>query len=202
MDRLLALKGFLSNASLSIEAKKLAILIKISSMPGVDFPSDEVEVEGVDNALEYIRENPGKFIYLDNPKGSEKRFGQEEYKVMPFDYGEFTEIINPSDDMGWDVIIVPSAHSLAANNFDDSEDPYGLIPSGHRLTPVGYVPVNSDQKEWTRRTKTKEMPTGKLAPKGNDKIILAPDGNFNEDDISSIESFFGPMWNFDSIIWF
>ena len=40
---------------------------------------------------------------------------------LPFDYGEYPDIINPADNMGWDVIIVPSA----------TKDDIPLVPVGH-----------------------------------------------------------------------
>ena len=43
---------------------------------------------------DYINKNKGLFIYLDNPAGTKKRFGQKNLLKMPFHYGEFTEINN------------------------------------------------------------------------------------------------------------
>lgn len=73
--------------------------------------------------VEFISENPNQEINLDSPKGSRKAFGRgEENKVeLPFDYGEYPGIINPADNMGWDIIIVPSASDEAPN----------LVPVGH-----------------------------------------------------------------------
>jgi len=121
MNKLATLKKVLETLNLFCEARRVEVLIKICSMPGIDFPTDEIEVEGITSALKYLDENPGKFIFLDNPKGSRKRFGQKNYKKMPFHYGEFTEIINPSDDMGWDVVIVPSARVESAETEEASE---------------------------------------------------------------------------------
>jgi len=121
---------------------------------------------------------------------------------MPFHYGEFVEISNPADEMGWDVIIVPSSSDVAKteqSEEDDEETAY--VPAGHNLIPVGYVPVNESQKEWTRRTKSKKRPQGKPAPVGNDKIILAPNGIIEDEDKKDIEEFFRPMWNFKDVVW-
>lgn len=197
--RLKLLSKKLKKLGLSNDASKVKRIIKISSMPGVDYPTEEIDIEGIDNALEYLDENPGKFIFLDNPKGSKKRFGQKTYKKMPFHYGEFTEINNPADDMGWDVIIVPSAKT--AIKPDDKEEDVEHIPQGHNLIAVGYVPVNDDEEEWREKTKSPSRPEGKPAPKGNDKIILAPDGVVGQKDKDDIESFFNPMWNFKDVIW-
>jgi len=228
IEKLNLLKKYLKNIGLVHHASNIDYIIKICSMPGVDSPVEEVDVEGVDNALEHIRENPGLFIWLDNPKGSKKRFGQKNYKKMPFHYGEFTEINNPADDMGWDIIIVPSSEvggeaeeyepemplrgseGLAgAFQFQMLKDDLKLkeksptmhVSAGHNLVPVGYVPVNDSQEEWTENTATEERPEGKKAPVGNDKIILAADGVVTDEDKKSIEDFFGPMWNFKDVVW-
>jgi len=228
MQKLVTLKRSLEKLGFSCEACKVEFIIKLCSMPGIDFPTDEIEIEGIARALKYLDENPGKFIFLDNPKGSRKRFGQKNYKRMPFHYGEFTEVINPSDDMGWDVVVVPSARIKrdesmeglddsystsegAADSFqyqrlkedlaEQEKHPMDYISQGHNFVSVGYVPVNDDQAEWTKRTKSPSRPEGKPAPVGNDKIILAPDGVVTDDDKRVIEEFFGPMWNFKDVIW-
>ena len=103
IKKLNSLKKYLKNIGLVHHASKVDYIIKICSMPGVDSPVEETDVEGIEDALRHIEENPGLFIWLDNPKGSKKRFGQKNYKKMPFHYGEFTEINNPADDMGWDI---------------------------------------------------------------------------------------------------
>ena len=187
---------FLKGSGLGLERRTLRRLIKICGFPGVDYPVEDIEIDGVQHAVEYLHENPGKFIFLDNPRGSRKRFGQKNRRIMPFHYGEFTEITNPADDMGWDVVVVPSA-------FTEEEDAKREhIPSGHNLVPVGYVPVNDSQEEWSEKTRSASRPEGKPAPVGNDKIILAPDGVYTEADQRSIEDFFGSMWNFKKTIWF
>lgn len=195
-DRLVKLSLKLRELGFPEHSSKVCLMAKLASMPGISQPTEEVDVDGIDNALKYIAENSGKFIYLDNPKGSEKRFGKKTYKVMPFHYGEFTEINNPSDDMGWDIIIVPSDSREVS-----LEGEAHHIPPGHNLTAVGYVPVNDDDAEWKAQTKTDENPEGKPAPKGNDKIILAPDGKYTESDRAGIEGFFGNMWNFNKVVW-
>lgn len=198
----------LKKLGLSHESSKIGHMLKLCSMPGIDHPTEEIDKDGIDEVLEYLDENPGKFIFLDNPEGSKKRFGQKNYRKMPFHYGEFTEINNPSDDMGWDVVIVPSSSEVAKHGIVRvSEEPGGEdedmahVPAGHNLVPVGYVPVNDSQEEWTKRTKSKKKPQGKPAPVGNDKIILAPNGEYTDDDRKSIEEFFGSMWTFKDIIW-
>ena len=95
------------------EYDEIVKLIKLSSILGVDYPAEEVDKEGISEVLKYLDENPGKFIFLDNPEGTEKRFGKKNYRKMPFHYGEFIEINNPADDMGWDIVIVPSSSDAA-----------------------------------------------------------------------------------------
>lgn len=195
ISQLYLLKVALMSRGLSGESEQINSLIKSCSMPGVDSPHEEVDIEGIDNAIDYINKNKGLFIYLDNPAGTKKRFGQKNLLKMPFHYGEFTEINNPSDDMGWDVVIVPSAEREA------SSSPVPHVPANHELTPVGYVPVNDSQEEWTRRTKTDLLPEGKPAPIGNDKIILAPNGDFTDEDRNIINDFFDKLWNFKEVVW-
>ena len=181
------------------ESFKIGHMLKLCSMPGIDHPTEEIDKDGIDEVLEYLDENPGKFIFLDNPKGSKKRFGQKLRKKMPFHYGEFTEVNNPADDMGWDVIIVPSAKTTT--DPEDEEEDVKHIPQGHSLIGVGYVPVNDSDEEWREKTKSPSRPEGKPAPKGNDKIVLAPDGVVTDADKKKIEKFFKPMWNFKDVIW-
>ena len=202
MKKLKLLSKQLKELKFSEYSSKIERIIKICSMPGIDYPTEETEVEGIDEVLEYLDKNPGKFIFLDNPVGTEKRFGQRNYREMPFHYGEFVEINNPADDMGWDLVIVPSSSAIAKTE-EGEGGAVTHVPTGHSLMPVGYVPVNDSQKEWTRRTKSKNRPQGKPAPVGNDKIILAPrEGWDNKDeDKRVIEEFFGSMWNFKDVIW-
>lgn len=231
ISKLLSLRKYFIKIGLKYEYELVNRLIKICSIPGVDAPADEITVDP-DDIYEHLRdtggEGPGRpngDILIDSPRKTKKRFGQKNYKEMPFHYGEFTEIINPSDDMGWDVIIVPSENIDGEDNIDefDVEIPMGNsggeaggfqlqmlkkdleheggspmlhIPAGHKLIPVGKVPVEDDQSKWD------ELAGGKRAPVGNDKFILAPDGKYNESDVKIIEDFFDTLWNFKSVQWF
>lgn len=76
--------------------------------------------------------------------------------VLPFDYGEFPDYINPADDMGWDIIIAP----------DSRWNQPGLKVAGI----VRY-------KDGSRK-------------EGNDKIILAFNGNTTPEDKETITNFF------------
>lgn len=224
------LKKYLKRFGYEKEYDKIKYIIKICSMPGIDYPTEETEIEGIDNILEHLKEDSGRFIYLDNPKGTKKRFGGKVKRKMPFHYGEFTELNNPADDMGWDIIVVPSyplePQELEAEEGDppatsegtadrfqfeklkkdlakQEAHPTAYISAGHNLVPVGYVPVNDDQEEWTEKTKSSSRPNGKPAPIGNDKIILAPDDGWDDmdEDKRKIEEFFESLWTFKDVVW-
>ena len=77
MKKLSVLMDFLKGSGLGLERRTLRRLIKICGFPGVDYPVEDIEIDGVQHAVEYLHENPGKFIFLDNPRGSRKRFGQK-----------------------------------------------------------------------------------------------------------------------------
>jgi len=126
----------------------------------------EVKVSSRSEVIDLINNNPDRNINIDCPKGKCKKFGGEP-RPLPFDYGEWTDIINPADDMGWDLIIVPSAGK-----------------EREKLVPVGYVSYAEG--------------SGK---EGNDKIIIAPDGKYNDKDLNTIESFFSPLENFNDVKW-
>ena len=116
----------------------------------------------------YIGNVPNQEINLDNPKGSYKGFGRKKKIPLPFDYGEYPFLINPADDLGWDIIIVPSS----------SKNDKKLIPVGH----VQY--------------------TGRPDKEGNDKIIIAPKGQYTSDDKDIIDDFFDPLDRFKPVKWY
>ena len=136
-------------------------------------------LEGMDQGLiptreelvQYITEYPEQQIHLDNPRGSSKAFGRgKKNKVeLPFDYGEYSDIINPADNMGWDIIIVPSA---------TKEDQF--------LIPIGHVEYSKNRRD-------------KL---GNDKIIIAPDGHYSDEDKQIIDDFFNNLEGFEPVRWY
>jgi hypothetical protein len=126
--------------------------------------------------FEFLKENEDLKINIDSPKGSKKGFGDKK-KVLPFDYGEIVGVINPSDDMGWDIIFPPSKE-----------------PKGKTLLPVGIVRVNDNKDLW--KEKADMSP-----PIGNDKIIVSNDGKISEEDKNIISDFFNPMWQFKKVKW-
>ena len=138
-------------------------------------------IHSLEDIISYIKENPNQKIYLDSPKGTTKKFGGLEKKVLPFDYGEWPDLINPADDMVWDLVLVP-----------------GSKASDDNLVPIGYVHYNGDPKIW-RDEADKEPPKG---IQNNDKIILAQDGKFDADGKSLINNFFNDLWQIKEVVWF
>ena len=120
-----------------------------------------------DEMVSIIRADPDQKLFIDFPKGSMKKFGGDPVELQ-FDYGEWSEFINPADGMGWDFVIVPSA----------APGP-NLVPVGH----VTYLPEYKDKF-------------------GNDKIIIAPHGNYNNEDREIIDAFYSAMKRFDIPKWY
>lgn len=126
--------------------------------------------------FKFLEKNEDFKINIDSPKGSKKGFGDKK-KILPFDYGEIVGIINPADNMGWDIIFPPSQK-----------------PSGKKLTAVGIVKINEDKDIW--KEKANMSP-----PIGNDKIIVSIDGKIKEEDKETINDFFNTMWQFKKVKW-
>lgn len=126
--------------------------------------------------FKFLEKNEDLKINIDSPKGSKKGFGDKK-RVLPFDYGEIVGIINPADNMGWDIIFPPSQK-----------------PSGKKLTAVGIVKINEDKDLWKEKA-------NKEPPIGNDKVIVSIDGKIKEEDKNTINEFFDPMWQFKKIKW-
>jgi hypothetical protein len=120
-------------------------------------------------------------IFLDNPIGSKKSFSGGEKRELPFDYGEIKDFINPADDMGWDIIIVPSQSGNDANQTFE----------GYQF--VGIVKYNQSKEDWKEE--------GQSSPGENHKLIIAIDGEYEESDVETLEDFFD-TWQFEEIEWF
>ena len=115
--------------------------------------------------VQHITEHPEQVIHLDSPRGSSKAFGRGKKNkvVLPFDYGEYPDIINPADNMGWDIIIVPSATKNEKN-----------------LIPVGHIAYSETRPEKIGNDKIIIAPAGKYSS-ADVKIIeefFAPLGGF------------------------
>ena len=128
---------------------------------------DKVEIPTLEEIVTLIKNVPDQLINLDNPKGSYKGFGREEKIPLPFDYGEYPNLINPADDMGWDIIIVPSSSK-----------------NDKQLIPVGYIQYDN----WPEK-------------EGNDKLIIAPSGQYTSEDKAVIDGFFDPLDRFKPVNW-
>ena len=118
--------------------------------------------------IDYIRANPNQKIHLDNPKGYIKKFRSETEVKLPFDYGEWPHLINPEDNMGWDLIIVPSA-----------------TKDNDNLIPVGYVAYNELKPEAMGNDKIIISP---------DKIYSSEDRKIIEDLFSKMDYFDPVVW--------
>ena len=196
INKLFILSSYLNTKGFVKKSDEIRRLIKVCSIPGVDHPSEEIDIDDVNDAITYLEENPGLTLLLDYPKGSHKWESEGSMLAMPFHYGEVIQINNPADDMGWDVVIAPEATQLSEKS---KEADY--IPAGHNLLPVGYLPINLDRELWAKETVSIENPEGKEPPAGNDKIILAPNGRIKESDKADIKKFFDKIWNFNKPIW-
>jgi hypothetical protein len=130
--------------------------------------------------IDFIKREPNQEVYLDNPRGTTKKFGGIEPKKLPFDYGEYTELINPADNMGWDFILAPNS---------DKED--------ENLLPVGHISYIEEQELWDENDR--EMP-GNVG--NNHKIVLAQDGDISGDEKELITDFFDGMWQFKNPEWY
>ena len=133
-----------------------------------------------EEVIEIIKNNSNYEIYLDNPKGTTKKFGGLEPRVLPFDYGEWPDLINPADNMGWDLIIVPSSTKNDEN-----------------LMPVGVVDYLADPEIWKKVGKKMKNDVA-----SNSKIIIAPNGEYTQEDKQIIDDFFDSLIQFKLVSWF
>lgn len=138
-------------------------------------------INSKEELINIIRKNPDQKIFLDNPKGTTKKFGGVDPIELPFNYGEYPELINPADGMGWDIVIVPSS----------SEDDKDLLP-------VGHVSYTGDKEEW-KENSSRPMPEDLV---DNHKIIVASGEDYKEEDKTLITSFFKQRWQFEEVVWY
>lgn len=118
------------------------------------------------DAIIFINDNPQLDIYLDNPKGTTKKFGGDTNIKLPFDYGELPDIINPADGMGWDIVISPSSGK-------DDEN----------LKVVGYVAYNEK--------KPKALGNDKIIL-AND-YYYSPEDRIEIENVFSMMDYFDPV---------
>ena len=117
---------------------------------------DSIFLKTRKNLINYVKNNPevNKTINLDKPKGSKKNFSGKSPRILPFDYGEWPKLINPSDNMGWDLIIVPSS------NKDDEN-----------LTPVGHIEYKDQKNSVLGNDKVILAPNSSYSDKDKQIII-------------------------------
>ena len=60
---------------------------------------EEKTINSKEELIDIINQSPNKEIYLDNPKGTTKKFGGAEPRKLPFDYGEYPELTNPAENL-------------------------------------------------------------------------------------------------------
>ena len=133
------------------------------------YSADEPSV--VPNRVEmvnFLSLNPEQKIHLDSPKGSVKGFGKTNKTPLPFDYGEYPDIINPADNMGWDLIIVPSA-----------------TKESELLMPVGHVEYRKVRRDKIGNDKIIIAPSRQYTEE--DRVII-------EDFFNSLEGFEPVRW--------
>ena len=137
-------------------------------------PRESVTIATRKELKKYLEQNPEEnfTINIDNPVDSYKKFGTGTPHRLPFDYGEWPELINPADDMGWDLIIVPSASG-------------GSHPA-QNLKIIGVVEYDGE------KAPNKE---------GNDKMIVAPGRNILDSDKKIIKDFFEKLSDFKKVKW-
>ena len=83
-----------------------------------EYLTEEKEsIDSVEKLIDFLEQDPeaNQNRNIDNPKGSSKAFKGGIAETLPFDYGEWPDAVNPSDNMGWDFIIAPSSPSESQN---------------------------------------------------------------------------------------
>lgn len=125
-------------------------------------------------------------LKVEKMPGEKRDFAGMEEKELPFAYGEIPNYINPVDDMGWDVILLPST----------------LGSTKDELAPVGILRYNRDVDYWDT------FPGDD--PIGNDKILLGKKeeylgverGIYTHDDAEVLDEFFGNTEAFEQANFF
>ena len=63
----------------------------------------------VKNYKDMLKVDISKYkIHIEKKIGDFKKFKTKSYIKLPFEYGEIVNLVNPSDNLFWDIIIVPS----------------------------------------------------------------------------------------------
>lgn len=112
-------------------------------------------------------------IKIENKKNTIMRWSD---KICPFSYGEILYHKNPVDNMNWDIIVSPDSN-------DDDEN----------LLICGIVKIKKDANKLPH-------PIGNKP--GNDKLILANEGDLTSNDKKLIDEYFKDIQAFDAPIYF
>lgn len=141
---------------------------------------NEVVIKTKEELIDFITRSPNQEMFIDTPAGNAKKFGGVSKRTLPFDYGEYPKLINPADNMGWDIAIVPSSSKRGTN-----------------MLPVGYAQYHDSDEVWNKVGK--EKPDNISA---NTKIILANDGIYSTEDKEIVNIFFANILQFKPVVWF
>ncbi len=149
------------------------------------FLNEEKQVVSTrEELVDLLRDNPDQKRKLDMRKGEGRKSFGGVFKPpiqVEFDYGEFPELINPADGMGWDIILADNS------NIDDDN-----------LLPVGHFSYIQDKDLWSNHG-VYDMPE-KVG--GNSKIVLSKDGNISDAEKEHLTKFFEDMWQFKEPEWY
>lgn len=122
-------------------------------------------------------------LKVEKMPGEKRDFAGMEEKELPFAYGEIPNYINPADDMGWDVILLPSTLGCTCSE----------------LAPVGILRYNQNVDYWDTFSSDD--------PIGNDKILLGKrvqnddnksKGSYTIEDLNVLSEFFEGTQAFES----
>ena len=108
--------------------KKAASMLSALTMAACGAPQEGHTIAAKEKLFKFLEKRPNQLISIDYPKGSMKGFAGVD-TLIPFDYGEWPDLINPADDMGWDLIVVPTATGRTRN-----------------MKPVGYINYDENIK--------------------------------------------------------
>jgi hypothetical protein len=119
-------------------------------------------------------------IHIEKKIGDFKKFRTNNYHRLPFEYGEIVNLVNPSDNLFWDIIIVPSQSN---NN--------KYIKENHNYKICGII----KEKRNNLNKENEDLFSG------NHKLILS-DKECSEDDKEIIEGFFKKIDHFQDPFWY
>jgi len=148
-----------------------------------EYLTEDKRAISFDEVIELLRNDPDQERSLDFPadEGYKSWGGVLDPKLLvSFDYGEFPDLINPADNMGWDFIIARHSDVDYKN-----------------LQPVGHFSYHEDKELWDEHEV--DMPE-KIG--GNSKIVLANDGEISDGEKAHLTEYFGLLWQFKEPEWY